>query len=163
MQYKCKPAERFVSNATTNGVWATQTTDLFHINPDLNPEVDRGIDIHTCNDIKDCISVSWMSNFYLSQRSDSCSLAVLKSIHAWYCSSATAHPLYTSRASSCLLTHHFLLLLPTSFFYLILSHSRLFFNLLISLLHFSTYYCSSRLMPVFVQCMFNKGWFITEQ
>ena len=54
MQYKGKSAQRFISNATTNGVWAW-TTDLFHIKPELNPGVNRGI--HTCNDIKESACV----------------------------------------------------------------------------------------------------------
>lgn len=62
MQYKGKSAQRFMSNATTNGVEATQT-DLLHIKPPpLNPKVDRDIDIHTCNDIKDC-TCGWNEQF----------------------------------------------------------------------------------------------------
>lgn len=86
--------ERFISNATTNGVWATK--NVFRKKPSLNLEVDRGIDTHTCNDIKDCVCVYWMGNVYLSQCSDWCSLVVLKSIHAWYCSSTTARLLPSS-------------------------------------------------------------------
>lgn len=117
-------------------------------------QVDRGIDIHTCNDMKDCVCVYWMSKFYLSQRSDSCGLAVLKSIHAWYCSSTTARVLY---ASSCLLTDHFLPLLPASFllsppnFLLLLLFSFLVLSFLSpsSPLHFYAY-SSWKPIPIFV-------------
>lgn len=56
---KGKSALRFMSNATTNGVCATQTADLFHRKPSLNPVVGKRIDIHTCNHIKNCVCSEW--------------------------------------------------------------------------------------------------------
>ena len=60
-----------------------------------------------------CVCVLyWMSNFsflfVVRLWFVGWSLAVSKSIHAWYCSSTTARLLRTSNASCCLWTHHFL-------------------------------------------------------
>lgn len=77
----------------------------------LNPEVCRGIDIHTCNHLKEWVCVYWMSNFYLLK---------------WFVHSGRLwkHPCLilrlscfsTSSPSSCLLTNHFFL--RPAYFYL---------------------------------------------
>lgn len=57
-------AQRFISNATTNGVQATKTADLFHIKPGLNLDADGGTDITACIDVKDCVCVYCAISIY---------------------------------------------------------------------------------------------------
>lgn len=130
MQYKGKSAQRFISNATTNGVEATDNRSVPHkAPPPLNPQVDRDIDIHTCDDIKDCVCVYRMSNSYLLQRSDSCRLKrhsclilllnnLSSTLHFKFPFFALLCPLFPPFSFHILLSASFL---PTHFFYLYFS------------------------------------------